>query len=90
MASPFANDQTLGVDLLRVDDVPAFKLGTKVIADDGHDYFYARASANIAAAGTVALTDPAFGTTAGATFTAANNTIAVTSGQYFWARQVAL
>lgn len=86
----FAIDGTLGVDLNRIDDAAAFKLGLQVTADDGHDYIYVRASAAIAASTVVVVTDPAFTAAAGAGAwtTVAGQAPAI--NQYFWAKRTAL
>ena len=71
------------------DSAPKFVQGTKVMAG-GTVYTYAKAAANIAAAGTVALTG-AFGATTTTTGTTHTHDVAVTvpSGSYFWAKTVA-
>lgn len=69
---------------------PSYKLGNKEVGDDGHDYVWVRASANIAsnAAGIqVTITEPAFtvATGAGGYWTPPNT--AIVSGQYFHVRK---
>ncbi len=73
--------------------VPSPQLGVSVTGVDGHLYKWVQASANIAAAaspGTViAITEPANTAATGAG--GFNAPVAgVTSGQYFWAKKVAL
>lgn len=86
----FANDGTLGVDLTAINDLPRFKLGMRVRADDGHDYVYVQASAAIAASTVVVVTEPALTAAAGAGAftTVAGQAPAI--NQYFWAKRVAL
>lgn len=69
---------------------PSYKLGNKEVGNDGHDYIWVQASANIAAAaapGTqIAITEPAFTAAAGSGGYYAP-IAGVTSGQYFHARK---
>lgn len=61
------------------------KLGSKIIADDGHEYILAQASAAVASNAVVILTEPAmtFATGAGA-WTAPTITGGVANGSYAW------
>lgn len=69
---------------------PSYKLGNKEVGNDGHDYVWVQASANIAAAASpgtqVAITEPAFTAAAGSGGYYAP-VAGVTSGQYFHARK---
>jgi hypothetical protein len=73
---------------------PSYKLGNKEVGNDGHDYIWVQASANIASAsgnGTQVLIDePAFTAAAGSGGWYAPPGVAITSGQYFHARKGAL
>lgn len=73
---------------------PSYKLGNKEVGNDGHDYIWVRASADIASAsgnGTQVLVDePAFTAAAGSGGWYAPPGVAITSGQYFHARKGAL
>lgn len=93
MPSPFVNDGTAGIDLLRVDDNPTTKVGQRNRSDDGHDWCYLQASAAIAAAASpgtqIAITEPAFTAAAGAGGWYAP-VAGVLINQYFWGRRSAL
>jgi len=66
--------------------VPSPAIGTVVKATDGHDYMLAQASAAIASAAVVALTEPAMtmATSASGQWTAPTITGGVPSGSYAW------
>ena len=70
---------------------PSYKLGNKEIGSDGGEYFWVRASADIAATATtgtqVTITFPAYtvATGAGGFYTPVNT--AITNGQYFHVRR---
>lgn len=70
---------------------PSYKLGTKEVGDDGGEYFFVQASADIAATATtgtqVTITFPAYtvATGAGGFYTPVNT--AIVSGQYFHVRR---
>lgn len=70
--------------------VPSPKLGTKVVGDDGHDYLFVQASANVAANTAVVVTEPAFTIASGAGAFSTRAGQAFTSGQYGWVRSNAL
>lgn len=80
---------SLGMDFDRVDTTPAFRVGNKVVGNDGHSYVYVLASGAIAAAaapGTqVAITEPAFTAATGAGGWYAP-VAGVASGSYAWVR----
>lgn len=91
---PFNITPSLGTDLNYVGakpfydanfSVPSPKLGSKVVGDDGHDYVFVSASANIAANTAIIITEPAMTAAAGAGPFSTQAT-APTSGQFFWAR----
>lgn len=65
----------------------SYQPGSVVVGNDGHEYVFVKASANIAANGTVGITEGTWVTTTGSTHTTSR---AVTSGQWFHARKVAL
>ncbi len=65
-------------------------LGTKVVGNDGHSYILVQASANIAAATAIVITEPAMTAAAGAGTYSTQTGQAPTTGQYFWARANAL
>lgn len=67
--------------------VASYQPGSKVIGNDGHEYVFVKAAANIAANGTVGITEGTWVTTTGTTH---NTSRAVTSGEWFHARKVAL
>ncbi len=73
---------------------PSYKLGNKEVGNDGHDYIWVQASADIASAsgnGTqVVVDEPAFTAAAGSGGWYAPPGVAITSGQYFHARKGAL
>lgn len=70
---------------------PSYKLGDKEIGDDGGEYFWVQASADIAATAStgtqVTLTYPAYtvATGSGGFYTPVNT--AITNGQYFHVRR---
>jgi len=70
---------------------PSPALGTVVKGSDGHDYVFAKASAAVASAATVILTEPAmtFATGAGA-WTAPTITGGVPINQYAWLKKAAI
>lgn len=84
---------SLGMDFDRVDTVPAFRVGNKVVGNDGHEYLYALASGTIAAAASpgtaVVLTEPAFTVASGAGAWNAPPA-GVASGSYAWVRKTAI
>lgn len=86
-------DQGLGVGTPANGQGPSYKLGNKEVGDDGHDYVWVQASANIAAAASpgtqITITEPAFTAAAGAGGYYAP-VAGVSSGQYFHARKGAL
>lgn len=66
-----------------------FPLGTVVTADDGHDYVYAQASAAVANAAVVILTDPAMTIATGAgSWT--NTNAALANGDRAWIKKTAI
>lgn len=67
--------------------VASYQPGSKVIGNDGHEYVFVRASANIAAGGDVAITEGTWVTATGATHESPR---AVTTGEWFHARKIAL
>jgi len=84
---------SLGMDFDQVSTIPAFRVGNKVVGNDGHDYVYVLASGTIAAAASpgtvVVVTEPAFTAASGAG--AFNAPIAgVASGSYAWVRKTAI
>lgn len=69
---------------------PSYRLGNKEVGNDGHDYVWVQASANIASNANgvqVTITEPAFtvATGTGGYWTPPN--VAITSGQYFHVRK---
>lgn len=70
---------------------PSYKLGNKEVGNDGADYVWVQASANIAStAGTgtgVTITAPAFTVATGGTTWYTPPGVAVTSGQYLHVRR---
>lgn len=91
---PYSITPSVGIDLKYVGAKPYYdgnsptptpKLGTKVVGDDGHNYVFVQASANINASTAIVITEPAMTAAAGAGAFSTQGT-AVTSGQYFWAR----
>lgn len=77
----------MGINLLATDLEPSYQLGNVERGDDGREYIWVKASADIAATATtgtqVTLTVPAFtvATGAGGFYTPVNT--AIVSGQYF-------
>ena len=77
--------------MLRTDATPSYKLGDVERGDDGGEYIWVQASANIAATATtgtqVTITFPAYtvATGAGGWYTPVNT--AIVSGQYFHVRR---
>ena len=73
---------------------PSYKLGNKEVGDDGHDYVWVRASANIAATATtgtqVTITEPAFTVATGSGGYWTPPATAIVSGQYFHVRKGAV
>lgn len=71
--------------------VPSPQLGTVVKGADGHDYVLAQASADVASAAVVVLTEPAmtFATGSGA-WTAPTVTGGIKSGGYAWLKKTAI
>lgn len=73
---------------------PSYRLGNKEVGNDGHDYIFVKASADIASAsgnGTqVVVDEPAFTAAAGSGGWYAPPGVAITEGQYFHARKGAL
>ncbi|MGK6313724.1 hypothetical protein [Neorhizobium sp. DT-125] len=66
-------------------------LGTKFVADDGHEYILAKASANIASAAVCVLTEPAMTMATGAgDWTAPTRTGGVPSGATAWFQKTAI
>lgn len=66
--------------------VPSPQLGSKIVGNDGHEYVFVRATANIAAATAVIITEPAMTAAGGAGTYSTQAGLPVTNGQYFWAR----
>lgn len=70
---------------------PSYKLGNKEVGNDGADYIWVQASANIAATATtgtgVTITVPAYTVATGGTTWYSPPNTAITSGQYFHARR---
>jgi hypothetical protein len=81
----------MGINELATDLEPSYKLGNVEMGDDGGEYIWVKASANIAATATtgtqVTITFPAYtvATGAGGFYTPVNT--AITSGQYFHVRR---
>lgn len=73
---------------------PSPRLGNKEVGNDGHDYIWVKASAAISAAsgnGTqVTITEPAFTAASGSGGWYAPPGVAISSGQFFWARKGAV
>lgn len=70
--------------------VPSPQLGSKVFAIDGHEYIWAQASAAIASAAVVVLTEPAMTMATGAgAWTAPTVTGGVPINQYAWFKKTA-
>lgn len=73
---------------------PSYKLGNKEVGDDGHDYVWVQASANIAATATtgtqVTITEPAFTVATGSGGYWTPPATAIVSGQYFHVRKGAI
>jgi hypothetical protein len=91
---------SLGADIDYVGGVPYWDnantkpspaIGTVVKGSDGHDYVFAKASAAVASAAVVVLTEPAmtFATGSGA-WTAPTITGGVPSGGYAWLQKTAI
>lgn len=84
----------MGINQLATDLMPSYKLGNKEVGNDGHDYIWVKASADIASAsgnGTqVVIDEPAFTAAAGSGGWYSIPGVAITSGQYFHARKGAL
>lgn len=92
---------SLGANLNKVDGLkpyydgnnanPSPKLGSVVFADDGHEYVFAQASAAVASAAVVILTEPAmtFATGAGA-WTAPTVTGGIAQNGYAWLKKTAI
>lgn len=69
---------------------PSYKLGTKVIGQDGHDYVLVKAAANIATAGTdVTINETTWVATAGAG-TFETPVASILADEYFHARRILL
>lgn len=92
---PFQITPSLGVELEYVGAIPYYdtgkatpspQLGAKVIGSDGHEYVWTLASANVAAATAVIVTEPAMTIAAGAGPYSTQAGRAVLSGQYSWVR----
>lgn len=70
---------------------PSYKLGNKEVGNDGHDYVWVQASANVASTPTtgtqVTLTEPAFTVATGAGGYYTPPGVAVTAGQYLHVRK---
>jgi len=64
--TPIAGFDTEAVHLGTSVFVAPFNVGTRITADDGHDYIYSRASAVIAASTVSVLTEPDLTMAAGA------------------------
>lgn len=84
-------DQGLGIGTPAVDASPSYKLGNKEIGNDGGEYFWVKASANISATantGTqVTITFPAYTVATGSGGFYTPPGVAITSGQYFHVRR---
>lgn len=84
-------DGSLGVQNAATDVAPSYKLGNKEIGSDGGEYFFVKASADIAATantGTqVTITFPAYTVATGAGGFYTPPGVAITSGQYFHVRR---
>lgn len=81
----------MGINTAAADVEPSYKLGNVEMGDDGGEYIWVQASADIAATATtgtpVTITFPAYtvATGAGGFYTPVNT--AITSGQYFHVRR---
>lgn len=65
----------------------SYQPGSVVVGNDGHEYVFVKAGANIAAGGDVGITESTWTTTTGTTHEAPR---AVVSGEWFHARKIAL
>lgn len=65
----------------------SYQPGSRVVGNDGREYVFVKAGANIAAGGDVGITEATWTTTTGTTHEAPR---AVVSGEWFHARKVAL
>jgi hypothetical protein len=87
-------DQGLGIGTPAVDATASYQLGNKEVGNDGHDYVWVKASADIAATadtGTqVTITEPAFTVAAGSGGYYTPPGVAITEGQYFHVRKGAV
>lgn len=92
---PYQITPSLGIELEYVgakpyqdgnSPTPTPALGTKVVGNDGHEYIFTVASANVAAATAVIITEPAMSIAAGAGPYSTQAGRAVTTGQYSWVR----
>jgi len=98
--SPFRTTGQLGPDLSQIvtsgkvwydnPNMVSPVVGTREVGNDGYQYLWVKASADIAAAGSpgtqVSITEPAMTAATGAGGYYAP-VAGVTSGQYFWARK---
>lgn len=77
-------------DLNRAVTVPSYPLGSKVIGQDGHEYVYVKAAANLATAGTdVTINETTWVATAGAG-TYETPVANILADEYFHARKILL
>jgi hypothetical protein len=92
---PFQITPSLGIELEYVGGLPYYdagrptaspQLGAKVIGNDGHEYVWTVASANVAAATAVIITEPGMTIAGGAGPYSTQTGRAVLSGQYSWVR----
>lgn len=92
---PYQITPSLGIELEYVGGLPYYDngrstpspaLGSKVVGTDGHEYVFVQASANVAAATAVIVTEPAMTIAAGAGPYSTQTGRAVLSGQYSWVR----
>lgn len=84
-------DQGLGIGTPAIGVEASYRLGNKEIGSDGGEYFWVRASADIAATATtgtqVTITYPAYTVAAGAGGFYTPPGLAITTGDYFHVRR---
>lgn len=84
-------DSQLGLSTAAADADPSYRLGTKEVGSDGHDYVFVKASADIAATpatGTqVTVTEPGFTVATGAGGYYTPPGVAITTGQFLHVRK---
>lgn len=84
-------DSQLGLSTADAGVDPSYRLGTKEVGSDGHDYVFVKASADIAATPTtgtqVSVSEPGFTVTAGAGGYYTPPDVAITAGQFLHVRK---